>query len=257
MHYPRTHQPLHQQAPTTRFSNRAADYGKYRPTYPAGAIDLVLQGLGDPAHLRIADVGAGTGISSRMLADRGASVVAIEPNEAMAAAAEPHPRVRFISAAAEATTLAPGSVDAIVCAQSFHWFRHDDALIEFFRILKPNGRLALIWNILDQSDTPTKAYVAAIRKAIGTEPPEMMDLDIDAMEFRGFSRPKLDLVPHEQFLDREGFVGRAMSASYVPKEGPAADQLKIDLIQAHAIHALNDGPIRLRYQTHVYRSTRG
>ena len=73
-------------SPTTRFSGRAADYVRHRPGYPAAAIAAVLRGLGDPVRLVAADVGAGTGISSRLLAERGVRVLAIEPNAEMRAA---------------------------------------------------------------------------------------------------------------------------------------------------------------------------
>ena len=77
--------------PTSRFSDRADDYVKYRPGYPPAAIDAILNGLGPPASLVAADVGAGTGISARALADRGVRVLAVEPNAVMANAAVPHP----------------------------------------------------------------------------------------------------------------------------------------------------------------------
>ena len=67
---------------TTRFSTRAQSYAAFRPSYPPGAIDAALEGLGDPHGLTIADVGAGTGISARLFAERGAAVIAIEPNAA-------------------------------------------------------------------------------------------------------------------------------------------------------------------------------
>ena len=78
--------PLHQQQPTTRFSDRAADYVRFRPTYPAEAIDAVVAGLGAPEGLAAADIGAGTGISARLLAERGVGVFAGEPNAALRAA---------------------------------------------------------------------------------------------------------------------------------------------------------------------------
>ncbi|WP_295618085.1 hypothetical protein [Chamaesiphon sp. GL140_3_metabinner_50] len=80
--------------PLNRFSDRAADYVKYRPSYPAAVIDTILDGL-DAAMLVAADIGAGTGISARLLAERGVRVFAIEPNAAMSAAATPHPLVEF------------------------------------------------------------------------------------------------------------------------------------------------------------------
>ena len=85
---------LHQLDTVGRFDDRAADYVKYRPTYPAEAIDTILKGLGPPQRLLAVDIGAGTGISARLLADRGVHVIAVEPGEAMRGAAEPHDRVR-------------------------------------------------------------------------------------------------------------------------------------------------------------------
>src|SRR5438093_12045072 len=77
---------LHQLDPVGRFSDRAQDYVKYRPGYPAAAFDAIVAGLGASADLIAADVGAGTGISARLLADRGVRVIAIEPNREMPAA---------------------------------------------------------------------------------------------------------------------------------------------------------------------------
>jgi hypothetical protein len=66
-----------------RFNDRAADYIRYRPTYPAEAVDAILDGLGQPERVVAADVGAGTGISARVLGDRGVRVIAVEPGEAL------------------------------------------------------------------------------------------------------------------------------------------------------------------------------
>ncbi|MBC7773083.1 MAG: SAM-dependent methyltransferase, partial [Pyrinomonadaceae bacterium] len=79
---PHPDQP-HALNPTGRFSDRAEDYKKYRPSYPPDAIDAILDGLGPPASLLAADIGAGTGISSTLLAERGVRVFAVEPNPAM------------------------------------------------------------------------------------------------------------------------------------------------------------------------------
>ena len=100
--------------PTTRFGARAQAYAAFRPSYPAGAIDAALDGLGDPKTLTIADVGAGTGISARFFAERGVTVIAIEPNARMREAAEQHSRVSWRDGTAEQTNLPSGSVDAVV-----------------------------------------------------------------------------------------------------------------------------------------------
>lgn len=248
--------PLHSQSPTTRFSDRASDYVRFRPTYPPAAIDAVLQGLGDPATLVLADVGAGTGISSRLLAERGARVLAIEPNLAMAEAAEPHAGVRFVTGTAEATTLEDAAVHAVMCAQAFHWFRPIEALREFRRILKVAGRLALVWNIRDDSDPLTNGYTAAIRRAIGSEPAEMRSVDESMLVPNGFAAAQVLSFEHSQELDLAGLLGRAASASYVPKSGPAHGSLVLELTHLHAQHANANGLATMRYQTRVYRSAR-
>lgn len=249
--------PLHAQNPTGRFSDRAGDYARHRPTYPAPAIDASLDGLGDPARLEVADVGAGTGISARLIAERGPRVTAIEPNDAMRAAGAPHTNVRWRAATAEASGLPDGSVDLVVCAQAFHWFEPERALAEFHRILRPGGRLALIWNKRDRADPLTAGYRDAILDVGGEDPAEQREFDPTLIERSGLFRDlSLAEFPHEQRLDREGLVGRAMSASYSPKEGPRAARLVALLHDLHRRHVGADGSVVLRYITQVYRSRR-
>src|SRR5438552_10165202 len=106
---------LHDMNPTTRFSDRAADYVRYRPDYPAAAIDALLEGVATP--ITSADVGAGTGISARLLADRGVPVIAIEPNPEMRSAAGADSRIEWRDGTAEATGLPDSSVDLVLSAQ--------------------------------------------------------------------------------------------------------------------------------------------
>ncbi|WP_245817334.1 class I SAM-dependent methyltransferase [Hydrococcus rivularis] len=136
----------HKMNPLARFSGRAADYANYRPSYPKEAIEKILEGLDSSSQLLAADVGAGTGIASRLLADQGVRVFAIEPNDEMRQAASPHPLVEFRKGTAENTTLPKASVDLVASFQAFHWFDPALTLLEFRRILKPTGRLALVWN---------------------------------------------------------------------------------------------------------------
>ena len=104
----------------------------------------------------VADVGAGTGISSRMFAARGAAVIAIEPNAAMRAAAGEHPRVRWRDGTAERTGLADRSVDVVVACQAFHWFATPAAMSEFVRIAR--RRAAILQYERDERDaySPTR-----------------------------------------------------------------------------------------------------
>jgi SAM-dependent methyltransferase len=160
---------LHTLNPLDRFSDRAADYVKYRPSYPAAAIDIILAGLGTAPV--VADIGAGTGISARLLADRGARVIAIEPNAEIRTAAASHPAIEFRDGTAEATGLADASIDLITCFQAFHWFDPERTLLEFRRILKSTatartpGRLALVWNNRAKEDAFTNEYSNLIAAA--------------------------------------------------------------------------------------------
>jgi SAM-dependent methyltransferase len=248
---------LFKKDPTGRFSGRESDYRKFRPSYPDAAIDAVLEGMGDPKRLTVADVGAGTGISSRLLADRRARVIAVEPNAAMRGAAEGHPGVEWRDGRAEATGLANGSVDVVVCAQSFHWFEPTSALAEFARVLRPGGRVALVWNDKDLEHGVTAEYARLVRTAAAGDaamedhtrpgPLYASALFKDVREIRA---------RYEQRLDEEGLVGRATSASYVPREGERLRALVEGLRRVHAENADEQGLVTLAYWTRVFMGER-
>jgi SAM-dependent methyltransferase len=240
-----------------RFSDRASDYVKYRPSYPPGAIDAVLESLGRPEGLLAADVGAGTGISARLLGDRGVRVIALEPGEGMRGAADPHPQVMWLSGKAEATGLRSEIFDLALGAQSFHWFRTSEALPEIARILRPGGRLAIDWNRRSTSDPLTAGYRQAVLDVGGEIEAERMPFDPDVVAGSGlFSPVERIAFPSFQVLDLEGLIGRARSASYVPKAGPAGERL-LDLLRSlHAQHADVSGFVTLVYETEVFRAQR-
>ena len=236
-----------------RFSDRAADYVKFRPTYPADAVRALLDGLGPPNRVVAADVGAGTGISARLLGDRGARVVAIEPSEDMRRAATPHPNVVWMSGRAEATGLRSRALDLVLCAQSFHWFQPAMVLPEFARILKAGRRLAIMWNRRSKTDPLTVGYGQAIVNVGGDVSVERFDFDPGIMTDGGlFSSVERLSFPHFQRLDLEGLIGRARSASYVPKSGAQGDWLLVLLRALHQKHADADGFVTLVYETEIF-----
>ncbi len=151
--------------PLSFFSGRAEDYEKYRPRHPNLAIDPILIGLEPPTELVAADIGAGTGIGSRLLAERGIRVLAVEPNADMRAAATPHELVEFLVGTAEQIPLQSASVDLVTSFQAFHWFDFVGSLKEFRRILKPDGRLALIWTFWNQRNVISRHYSGLISEA--------------------------------------------------------------------------------------------
>ncbi|KAM3102692.1 class I SAM-dependent methyltransferase [Phormidesmis sp. 146-12] len=246
--------PLHQLDPLNRFSDRASDYVKYRPTYPTEAIDQILEGLGTPSQLVAADIGAGTGISARLLGDRELQVWAIEPNAAMSQVAEVHPNVTYRAATAEQTDLSDASVDLITCFQSFHWFDPEPTLAEFRRILKSSGRLALVWNDRDQSNEFSEGYETLLRE-ISDKHHALGQAFGRAGAFPTnphFLNVRSQLFSFEQTLDQAGLIGNAKSRSYVPQEGMAHDQLITKLTALHQRWANPQGLVSISYQTRVF-----
>src|SRR5262245_39857316 len=152
MNRPSDYQPLE------RFTGLAKLYAQYRPSYPEAALDYIIHRAGLNAHSVLVDVGCGTGIATRQFAERGMSVIGIEPNEEMRRQAKAE-RVStgvfppcYQEGRAEATGLPVASAEAVLAAQAFHWFEWEAALQEFHRILKPNGLVILMWNERDESD---------------------------------------------------------------------------------------------------------
>jgi ubiquinone/menaquinone biosynthesis C-methylase UbiE len=154
--------PVHRAA-LDGFSKEARTYARGRPGYP----DALVQWLGGQLRLgpgkTAVDMGAGTGKFTRLMLRTGATVVAVEPVDAMREQlAETLPGVTVISGAAESIPLGAASADAVVCAQAFHWFASHEALEEFHRVLLPGGALGLVWNVRDESCD----WVAAISEII-------------------------------------------------------------------------------------------
>jgi SAM-dependent methyltransferase len=142
------------------FGSQAAAYQRGRPSYANDAVDWILEGL--PSGGRVLDLAAGTGKLTTMIVARGFDVVAVEPIETMrqelAAAA---PGAHALAGSAEQIPLPDASVDAVTIAQAFHWFNERAALAEIARVLRPGGRLALIWNERDDS-VPWMARLSTI-----------------------------------------------------------------------------------------------
>lgn len=241
--------------PLTRFSDRVADYVRHRPSYPSESIDAVLDGLAKPSRLVAADIGAGTGIASNLLADRGVRVHAIEPNTPMREAATPDERITWHDGSAEDTGLKKKSVHLVLCAQAFHWFNQTRALPEFARILRNHGRLALLWNIRDPEDRVARAYTEALHRSSVDPISNRPDYNECVGELDGFSEVRRLEFPNFQELTIEGLLGRARSASYVPTTGHRWESLSSALADVHAQHegvGCEPGMVRFGYVTRLY-----
>lgn len=210
--------------PTGRFSQRAGAYGRHRPGYPEAVFDVLLAGLGAASGLAVADVGAGTGISTRQLAARVGRVFAIEPNAGMRAQAETSGNVAWLDGTAERTGLPDRSVDVAAAFQAFHWFDPDRALAEFRRVAR--RRIALVQYERDETQAFARAYRDLIRPFMldDTESRRLRTLETFAARAGGDVRRIV--LPFGQVLDIGGLLGLIASSSYLPREGEAARRLQ-------------------------------
>jgi SAM-dependent methyltransferase len=245
--------PLHSLNPLNRFSDRVSDYVKFRPNYPGAVIDQIFEELEINSQFIATDIGAGTGISSRLLGARNIKVIAIEPNKAMREAADPHPLVEYRDGSAENTQLPNNSIDLITCFQAFHWFNPEPTLQEFHRILKPKGILALVWNNRDKEDIFTNEYSKIVKAVSQNHPAEsrMNQLEplINTPYFKNLREYTFENI---QELDFDGLMGRAMSSSYIPREGEGFEQIVSNLQELYQQFKNDRGFVYMVYSTSLH-----
>jgi len=246
--------------PLRRFSDRVEDYVRYRPSYPPEVILFLGERMGLDGKSAVADVGAGTGIFTRMLLQTGAKVFAVEPNDAMRAAAEAefreNPNFTGVAGSAEATGLPDCSVTLITCAQAFHWFDPIKTRREFLRILRPGGGCALIWNTPTENDSDFSIGFRRIKEEFGTDFQRVRLLNFERTGgFESFFGPgnwKKQTFTNSQALDLRGLKGRMLSSSYAPKEGHPRHGAMIAALEELFGRFNSDGVVRLNYETEVF-----
>lgn len=235
--------------PYTAFADVAEAYERARPGYPLGAVQWM---VGD-VPVDVVDLGAGTGKLTRALVALGHRVVAVEPLDEMRAQLEAAvPGARAIAGKAESMPLPDASADVVTSAQAFHWFDHDDALPEIGRVLRPGGRLALVWNSRDDRD-PWMARLSAI---IGNESIQESDV-VPILEESGLFRwIETARYSFEQVLDRDGLLDLVLSRSYLAKLPPEDREPVLDAVGALYDESAVDGGVRLAYVTECFRATK-
>jgi SAM-dependent methyltransferase len=205
---------------------RAADaYERGRPGYPSALVRRLVDLVGPQPRARVLELGAGTGKLTRPLSDHGLEIVAVEPEPAMRdRLADTTPDARILGGVAEAIPLPDGSVDGAVAAQAFHWFRPDEALVELHRVIRPGGRLALVWNVRDVEVRWVRRLGHLVEALAG-----------DAPRYRAGTRPaafrrtrlfgpvRHEVFRHVQVVDRDSVRDRVASVSYVAA-APAAER---------------------------------
>ena len=217
---------------TNRFDGKGEIYAKARSKYAAALFGHFKNTLRIPSGSVFADVGSGTGIFTEQLLHCGYRVFAVEPNADMRKQAEEKlsQNENFVSVSgSDADMKLPDhSADYITAAQAFHWFDAEAFRCECRRVLKPGGKIILVYNSRDESAACTKA-LAALRQSF-------------TPEFHGFSNGISDeacraffagscnifRADNTQIYDRQGYLNRVLSSSYSLKESDAryADYLK-------------------------------
>jgi len=239
-----------------RFLGRVEAYAKYRPSYPAAAIDLLEARCGLRRGADAVDLGSGTGILSALLVKRGARVFGIEPNQEMRYFSDLAIRGEFYSdsGTAEHTQMPDRFFDLMVSGQAFHWFDPQRTRVEALRILKPGAWAALLWNERPKGLLPFLEDYEALLRRYAKEYDEVARLRAQEDGIRVFfgHAPELATFPNEQVFDFEGLAGRVMSASYAPMpDRPEHAPLMAGLRDVFDCHQ-RDGKVVFPYQTLVY-----
>jgi SAM-dependent methyltransferase len=217
------------------FGTEAEAYERGRPSYPPDAVAWLSGALEIAAGRTVADVAAGTGKLTRLIAPYGAEIIAVEPVDGMRAVLRVTvPDVHALAGAAEALPFRDESLDAITIAQAFHWFDAEAALREFHRVLRPRGRVGLIWNARDRS-VPWVDAMWTIMDGVEKRAPWR---DHDAWRETAFvDQPWFTALTeatfrHEQLLTRDEAVDRLRSVSHVAVLPPAEQTLVLDEVRA-------------------------
>jgi ubiquinone/menaquinone biosynthesis C-methylase UbiE len=245
--------------PEERFSDRVANYVRYRPTYPPAVLEMLRRETGWGPQSVVADVGSGTGISAELFLRGGCKVLGVEPNKEMREAAEgllaAYANFRSVNGTAEATTLADHSVDFVTAAQAFHWFKPEPTRAEFSRILRPGGWVMLMWNERQLDTTPfLRAYEALLMKH-GTDYAKVRHENINAQALGTFFAGG-DYVTHafsnEQRFDCEGLAGRLLSSSYAPAAGQRGHEAMMAELREIFERHQEKGCVCFKYDTRVH-----
>jgi SAM-dependent methyltransferase len=237
------------------FERAVDDYERGRPGSPEAAVTFLFDRLDLRKGRTLLELGAGTGKLTELLAPSGARIVAVEPVAAMREALAGHaPTAEIVDAVAEALPIGDGTIDAAVAAQAFHWFDGPRALEELGRVLRSGGRLALVWNVRDESVPWIMGITDLIEPYRGDTPSHRSLRWKDAFASTDvFAQPEVTSFPYVHATTREGTVARVLSISFIAalsdeEKGHVADEVR---------RLVPGDRVAFAYRTDVWTTTRG
>src|SRR5579884_194726 len=239
------------------YAREADAYERGRPAYPPEATSWLSRQLGLGPGRTVVDVGAGTGKLTRALLQSGAKVIAVEPVAAMRAVlGRELPGVDAREGTAESMPLGDGAADAVVVGQAFHWFDGPAALAEFHRVLRPGGRLGLIWNLRDRRQ-PLQRAIDEITEPLRGSTPSVGrgDWRVALADSRLFTVHREHTVKFEVRVDHDTFVDRIASISFVAALEEAQRRQVLDRV--HALAREHPEPWSYVTEIHVYEREPG
>lgn len=204
--------------PSGDFTTLARAYAQSRPGYSERVLEALIRFVSAERPVRaVADIGAGTGIFSRMLARHGLDVTAVEPNDAMrreGIATSAGVPIHWHSGRAERTGLPDRCFDWVTVASAFHWVELPAGLIEIHRILRPGGYLTVLWNPRDIDGHPLHERIEAVieeivpdlRRVSSGSRRHAADWESVLVSTGHFSDPILFEAPHEERMSRERYM---------------------------------------------------
>ena len=231
------------------FGGVADAYERARPGYPEDAV----RWLAGDEPCDVVDLGAGTGKLTRRLVDQGHRVTAVEPlSEMLDQLRNAVPEATAVAGGAEAIPLEAESADVVTVAQAFHWFDQGPALVEIARVLRQGGRVALVWNVRDESHPYVSELTDAMVGRTGVDTGSVEPIDASGL----FEPVEQATFSHVQKVDRESLRELVLSRSYCAVLSEEEQAPVLESVDAIFMEHARDGILELPYLTECFRATR-